>query len=99
MVAAETQSIGFGGISIVARATGMTRDTIRRGNQELLGTAGPQTGRIKEVRGRAKKTVDTDPTPCGRSCCTVSGDPSAAVSPSVTLGVLYFDRQDYTTSP
>ena len=62
MVAAEAQSIGFGGISIVARATGVTRDTIRRGVEELQDTVRPQTGRIRRSGGGRKRTVDTDPT-------------------------------------
>lgn len=62
MVAAEAQSIGFGGISIVARATGITRDTIRRGVEELQGTVGPQTDRIRRSGAGRKRTVDTDPT-------------------------------------
>ena len=62
MVAAEAQSIGFGGISLVARATGVTRDTIRRGVEELEGTGSPQTNRIRRPGGGRKRTVDTDPT-------------------------------------
>jgi transposase len=62
LVAAEAQSIGFGGISIVARATGVTRDTIRRGIDELQGSAGSQTDRIRRSGGGRKRTVDTDPT-------------------------------------
>lgn len=62
LVAAEAQSLGFGGITIVARATGMTRDTIRRGIGELQGSAEPQAGRIRRSGGGRKRTIDTDPT-------------------------------------
>lgn len=62
MVAAEAQAIGFGGISIVARATGMTRDTIRRGVEELQSPAGSQAGGIRQPGGGRKRTVDSDPT-------------------------------------
>lgn len=62
MVAAEAQAIGFGGISIVARATGMSRDTISRGIEELKAPAGPTPDRIRRPGGGRKKTVDSDPT-------------------------------------
>jgi DNA-binding phage protein len=62
MVAAEAQAIGFGGISIVARATGMTRDTIRRGVEELQDPARSQIVGIRRSGGGRKRTVDTDPT-------------------------------------
>lgn len=62
MVAAEAQAIGFGGISIVARATGMSRDTISRGIEELKAPAGSTPGRIRRPGGGRKKTVASDPT-------------------------------------
>jgi hypothetical protein len=60
MVAAEAQSIGFGGISIVARATGITRDTIRRGVEELQGTVGSETGRTGRIPERVSEKVSED---------------------------------------
>jgi len=62
MVAAEAQAIGFGGISIVARATGMSRQAISRGIEELKAPAKPHPGRIRRPGGGRKKTVDVDPT-------------------------------------
>jgi Rhodopirellula transposase DDE domain len=62
MVAAEAEAIGFGGISIVARATGMSRDTISRGIEELKAPAGSPPGRIRRSGGGRKKAVDSDPT-------------------------------------
>jgi transposase len=62
MVAAEAEAIGFGGISIVARATGMSRDTISRGIEELRAPAGSPPGRIRRPGGGRKRTVDSDPT-------------------------------------
>lgn len=62
LVAAEAQVLGFGGISLVSRATGVTRDTIRRGIGELQGSVGPQTGRIRRSGGGRKRTAETDPT-------------------------------------
>lgn len=60
MVAAEAEAIGFGGISIVARATGMSRDTISRGIEELKAPAGSPPGRIRRPGGGRKKTVVSD---------------------------------------
>lgn len=62
MVAAEAQTIGFGGISIVARATGLSRDTISRGMEELRAPAGSHPGGIRRPGGGRKKAVDSDPT-------------------------------------
>lgn len=62
MVAAEAEAIGFGGISIVARATGMSRDTISRGIEELKVPAGSPPSRIRRPGGGRKRTVDSDPT-------------------------------------
>ena len=63
MVAAEAQAIGFGGISLVARATGVSRDTISRGLEELKSRTGPQPlGGIRRPGGGRKRTVDVDPT-------------------------------------
>lgn len=61
LVAAEVQAIGFGGISLVSRATGVARDTIRRGLEELKSPLGPPLGGIRRPGGGRKKTVDADP--------------------------------------
>src|SRR5215216_3486277 len=62
MVAAEAEAIGFGGISLVSRATGVSRDTISRGLEELKSPSSPQPGGIRRPGGGRKKTVDVDPT-------------------------------------
>lgn len=62
VMAAEAQAIGFGGISVVARTIGMSRDTIRRGVEELQGSAGPPPGGIRRPGGGRKKAADSDPT-------------------------------------
>jgi transposase len=59
-VAAEAQAIGFGGITIVARATGVSRATIRRGLEDLKVPAA-HAGGIRRPGGGRKKTVDLDP--------------------------------------
>jgi len=61
-IAAEAQAIGFGGISIVARSTGISRQAISRGIEELKAPVRPHPGRIRRPGGGRKKTVDVDPT-------------------------------------
>lgn len=61
--AAEAEAIGFGGVSSVARATGVSRPTIRRGLQELKAGAemqNPGKHRVRRPGGGRKKTVDID---------------------------------------
>jgi DDE family transposase len=63
VAASEAWAIGWGGITTVARATGLSRKAIALGLQELSGTlprAAP--GRIRRPGGGRKKTVATDPT-------------------------------------
>jgi transposase len=64
MAAAEAQAVGVGGISLVARATGVSRRAIRAGMKELRARPGPvgQRRRIRRPGGGRKRTVDTDPT-------------------------------------
>jgi len=64
VAAAEAAALGFGGVSIVARATGVSRGAIRIGATELLqkprvvGAA----GRVRRPGGGRKKTVQQDRT-------------------------------------
>jgi len=64
--AAEAGAIGYGGISMVSRATNISRPAIRVGKKELeeklpiLGMCGEK--RIRKKGGGRKKTVDRDPT-------------------------------------
>ena len=66
--AAEAISLGEGGISIVSRATGTSRDTISKGCKELesgmIGASGTSIpdGKIRAPGGGRKKSVDKDPT-------------------------------------
>jgi hypothetical protein len=63
VAASEAWAIGWGGITTVSRATGLSRKAIALGLQELSGTiprAAP--GRIRRPGGGRKKTVATDPT-------------------------------------
>src|SRR5215469_10116979 len=61
VAASEALAIGWGGITAVSRATGLSRTVIQNGIKELTGTlprAAP--GRIRRPGGGRKKTVETD---------------------------------------
>jgi transposase len=60
LAAAESQVIGRGGISAVSRATGVSRQVIRRGMAELKEPAAVMPGRIRRAGGGRKKIVDRD---------------------------------------
>ena len=62
VVGAEALAIGRGGQAAVARATGVSRGTIRQGMRELgQGTGGGEKGRIRRPGGGRKRTVELDP--------------------------------------
>ena len=60
--AAEAQSLGRGGISAVADATGVARKTIARGLQELATPDASLGQRIRRSGGGRKRAVVKDPT-------------------------------------
>ena len=63
VAAAEALTVGRGGISLVARATGLARDTIRRGLQEHRGERPPApAGRVRRIGGGRKPRSATDAT-------------------------------------
>jgi transposase len=64
VAAAEAEAVGGGGVSLVARATGVSRRAIRIGAQELTarGRHPLAAGRIRRPGGGRKRTVDQDPT-------------------------------------
>jgi len=64
VVAAEADAVGTGGVSVVARATGVSRRAIRVGLRELKARGGPARGgqRIRRPGGGRKRTVVQDPT-------------------------------------
>ena len=62
VAAAEALSLGWGGISIVSRATGLSRGAIRLGIDELNGTVpSAAPGRIRRPGGGRKTTIELDP--------------------------------------
>ncbi len=61
VAASEALAIGWGGITAVSRATGLSRTVIQNGIKELTGTlARAAPGRIRRPGGGRKKTVETD---------------------------------------
>jgi len=65
-VAAEAQAIGWGGASLVAKATGISRTTITAGQGELsqqrsLSLVGPKKRRVRRAGGGRKPLTTTDP--------------------------------------
>jgi transposase len=63
--ATEALAFGQGGISAVARATGLARHTIRAGIQEMRSGAVPATARMRRPGAGRKRRVVQDPTLLG----------------------------------
>jgi len=66
VAAAESEAIGYGGVSAVARATGVSRRAITAGRRELRQREGsresvPAQSRIRRKGAGRKRTVDKDP--------------------------------------
>jgi hypothetical protein len=61
--AAEAKALGWGGISLVAAATGMSRNTIQAGIGELdeRQKTGVTSARVRRVGGGSKRLTQTDP--------------------------------------
>jgi len=63
VAAAEAEALGFGGVTAVAKASGLSRGTVIRGMAELK--TAPKPGRGQRIRRKGagrKRTVDQDPT-------------------------------------
>jgi transposase len=61
VLAAEARSLGHGGISLVARASGVSRVTITAGVGELEAGQGPMPGRARRPGAGRKPLAETDP--------------------------------------
>ncbi len=64
IAAAEAMALGWGGISAVARATGVSQRAIRQGIKELKAERVKSQGRIRRAGGGRKKTVSKDESLC-----------------------------------
>src|SRR5438270_1326280 len=63
VAASEALALGYGGITVVARATGLAGKTIRRGIQELRGEVPvAPAGRVRRPGAGRKKLETQDPT-------------------------------------
>jgi transposase len=60
LAASEAMTIGWGGIALVSRATGLSRKAISLGIKQLQEEATINSGRIRRVGGGRKKTVTKD---------------------------------------
>ena len=56
----EAEAVGWGGISAVARATGLSRTTVARGIKDAENPQRLDSGRIRKKGGGRKKRVETD---------------------------------------
>ena len=61
VAASEAMAIGWGGISAVSRATGLSRKAISQGIKQLQEEGAGNEGRIRRKGGGRKKTVNQDP--------------------------------------
>jgi DNA-binding phage protein len=61
VAAAESAALGRGGVSAIARATGISRQVIRQGMTELGEAAVHPPGRVRRAGGGRKKAVAQDP--------------------------------------
>ena len=87
--AADYQALGRGGISSVARASGLSRTTIYAGLRDLQSGAGPRAAsravkqRVRNPGGGRKKLIDRDPDLLSDLDCLVDpvtrGDPQCAL--------------------
>ena len=63
VAAAEAEVIGFGGVTAVAQASGLSRGTVMRGLAEIKSGTKPARGqRIRRKGAGRKRTVDHDAT-------------------------------------
>ncbi len=60
LAAAESQAAGKGGISIVAKATGISRPVIRQGIADLKDPGALAPGRVRKAGGGRKRASDKD---------------------------------------
>jgi Rhodopirellula transposase DDE domain len=61
LAAAAARTLGRGGITLVARATGMSRQTVYDGLADLDDATGLPAGRVRRAGGGRKRLVERDP--------------------------------------
>jgi hypothetical protein len=60
LAASEAMTLGWGGISAVSRATGLSRQVMRSGIKERQEEQRTSSGRVRRAGGGRKKTVSKD---------------------------------------
>ena len=61
LLAAEARSLGYGGVSLVAQAAGVSRVTVTTGVEELEAGADPMPGRARRPGGGRMPLTEADP--------------------------------------
>jgi hypothetical protein len=61
MAASEAQALGYGGVSLVRRACGLSRKAITKGLREIEAGSAPGEGRIRRPGGGRKSITISDP--------------------------------------
>jgi DDE family transposase len=61
MAASEAQALGYGGVSLVRRACGLSRKAIAKGLREIEAGSAPEEGRIRRPGGGRKPITISDP--------------------------------------
>ena len=61
LLAAEARSLGYGGVSLVAQAAGVSRVTVTTGVEELEAGADPMPGRARRPGGGRIPLTEADP--------------------------------------
>lgn len=61
MAATEAVSLGYGGVSLVSRACGLSRKAIRKGIVELKTRGKPMVGRVRRPGAGRKSITESDP--------------------------------------
>ena len=61
-VALEAQALGRGGVSLMARISGLARSTIYHGLSDIRDNVSAPAGRIRKEGGGRKKKASEDPT-------------------------------------
>jgi hypothetical protein len=61
MAASEAKSLGYGGVSVVGRACGLSRKAISKGIRELQAKGKPMVGRVRRPGAGRKSITQSDP--------------------------------------
>jgi hypothetical protein len=61
MAASEAMSLGYGGVSVVGRACGLSRKAISKGIRELQSKSKPLVGRVRRPGAGRKSITQSDP--------------------------------------